>query len=124
MKDASLKNSLTIIKSKTEIIPKSIIKLEYKGIPIVKALEYFDSVHCSLKTMNRTAFSKKFDAVCNRNTDLRTIRNISEIIQTGASEENIFISQYSPNEIAAFEYAPLTSCDVERVFSKYKNNFD
>ena len=32
-----------------------------------------------------------------------------------------FNTDLSPNEIAAFEFAPITTCDVERSFSVYKS---
>ena len=33
---------------------------------------------------------------------------------------NEMLPQFSPNELSCFEYAPLVSWDVERVFSQYK----
>lgn len=61
---------------------------------------------------------QKLQEVFKKNPGLDELKTIAEI-HTGKNTEN-YIS-LTPNEIAAFKWAPVTSVDVERSFSRYKN---
>ena len=50
-----------------------------------------------------------------KNPGFDKLRKIAKVLS--GSEENI---DMPPNKIAAFKFAPLQSCDVERTFSVYK----
>lgn len=62
---------------------------------------------------------EKLDAVLAKNCGLAVLRTIATILQnesTTTPEEYNFTAA----EIAAFKFAPLVSCDVERSFSRCK----
>lgn len=67
-------------------------------------------------------FLDKYDFVATRNTGFAKLKIIDNIVQTGdfSSQSNDFINELILEEIAAYKYAPNTSCDVERTFSMYK----
>lgn len=48
---------------------------------------------------------------------------INNIIFKNSKTTSAFIGKYSPAESTLFKYAPVSSCDVERVFSIYGNFF-
>lgn len=58
-----------------------------------------------------------------RNVGYSSIVNISKILRGDRDESpsNEFVAKFSASQIASFKYCPVTSCDVERVFSVYKH---
>ena len=60
---------------------------------------------------------EKLAYVINNNPDFETISKIGRVLDG----VNVPGFSLSPNLIAHYKYAPLTSCDVERSFSRYKS---
>src|SRR3981081_2886486 len=60
---------------------------------------------------------EKLHYVVNNNPDFETISKIGRVLD-GVNVPNFSLS---PNLITHYKYAPLTSCDVERSFSRYKS---
>lgn len=85
-------------------------------------LEIFESVRNNLGSIRgRPEFVNKFERVVARNSGFLTIKEIANILSTGKpTKPNEYIDALSPDELGSFMYAPITSCDVERIFSKYK----
>lgn len=119
----SLKRELTFIKSNFSCIPTNITKLQAKNVALVDAVETFGMVRTSLERIRgNTGFLKKLDRVVARNKNSNKIKAISDVLSTGKStQSDPFVDTLSPDEISAFKFAPITSCDVERTFSMYKN---
>lgn len=117
----SLKNDLAFIKSNFECLVTGVIKLQAKGMPLDESLRIVHSVHSKLKSMSkRKEFAEKFDRVIARNNGFSIMNEISIILNTGKlTKSDEFIDKLLPDELNAFSYAPITSCDVERTFSKY-----
>lgn len=59
----------------------------------------------------------KFDAVLGKNEGFQILSKVSDIL-SGSEQEDF---DMDPNIVAKFKYAPITSVDVERSFSAYKN---
>jgi hypothetical protein len=59
----------------------------------------------------------KMQYVLKNNPDIETISKIGKVLDG----ENVPNFNLSPNLISHYKYAPLTSCDVERSFSRYKS---
>lgn len=118
----TMKKELAFIKSNFECLVSSITKLQGQGIPLAKALEIFESVRTKLQSIRgRPEFLNKFDRVIARNNGFLKIKEIASILDTGnATKPDEYIDELSPVEMSSFMYAPITSCDVERTFSKYK----
>jgi hypothetical protein len=68
------------------------------------------------------SIQEKLDAVLAKNEGLETLRQINAVL-CGDDKQRIDGFSFTPEEVAAFKYAPLVSCDVERSFSKYRAVF-
>lgn len=73
-----------------------------------------------------------WEYVATKNSGLSVLREIGNAIHAGPAESDDsddsdvdrdmqFVKSLSPTELAAFKYTPVTSADVERSFSVYKN---
>jgi hypothetical protein len=119
-RDPSLPQQLAYIKTNFGLLVPSIAKLETKGLLMAEVAEIIADVKNSLNAATGE-FGKiiriKFDDVLKRNPGFETIRKIGSIL-CGGNVENF---DMSPNILSRYKYAPLTSVDVERSFSLYKN---
>lgn len=122
IREPTLKKNLAFIKSNFECLVIGVTKLQGQGMALATALEIVESVRTRLQSMRgRTEFVKKFDRVIARNAGFLQMKEIAAILTTGkATQQDEFIATLSPKEISSFMYAPITSCDVERTFSKHK----
>ncbi|OXA53968.1 CGG triplet repeat-binding protein 1 [Folsomia candida] len=80
-------------------------------------LQYLDEIENKLLKVNGNigkAVIEKFRTVIGKNPDLEKLKQISSILE-GESDEEL-----NPAEVAAFNYAPLTSVETERSFSMHK----
>ena len=120
----NIKRDLAFIKCHFARIPAAIKTLEEKGTPLTNAIKTFMSVRIDLLGIQkREEFLEKFDFVHNKNNGLKTLEVIGEILTGDVpkdTEREKQMNEMNPNELAAFKYAPITSCDVERSFSAYK----
>ncbi|KAL4153512.1 hypothetical protein QTP88_001345 [Uroleucon formosanum] len=62
---------------------------------------------------------KKYKNVLEKNTGLKAMSTIRNILNGNNVDEDF--PNLTPGEVTKFRYAKITSCDVERSFSKYKN---
>lgn len=62
------------------------------------------------------AIQQKLEQVKSKNTDFTKMIDIVKVLTGGEAD-----LEMAPNLISAFKFAPMTSCDVERSFSIYKN---
>lgn len=94
--------------------------LEQRGLSLTKSINIVTSFKSSLENIPGNfglEICKKFDRILNNNPDFNALHKISRIY----CGENI----EGPEEIdsklwSKFQFAPITSCDVERSFSAYK----
>lgn len=119
--DPNIKNELAFIKCNFSCISAAITKLETTGVPLGDAIRTFKSIQTKLQAIpRRKEFLQKFNYVYNKNDGLKTMEKIARILEDGAQVQgDTFIDGLNPSELAAFKYAPVTSCDVERSFSAY-----
>lgn len=69
-----------------------------------------------------TSLHDKFDRVVSRNKGFVHLKEVVTILSTGkATQSDDFIDSLTPDEISAYKFASITSCDVERSFSMYNN---
>lgn len=93
----------------------------------MKLTEAVDLVENQIESLNKLTneigkeVSTKMNEVIMKNQGYEEIKLISRIFN-GEQDliENLKIN-YTVNEVICFNYAPITSCDVERSFSKYKS---
>lgn len=113
---SQVKQHLCSSKHSKSVTRKTDTKLE-------ESLEIVEAVGEKLKQMRgRPEFFKKYEQVATKNKGLAKLRLISNILELGKSTNpDEYVDSLTPEEIDAFKYAPITSSDVERSFSKYKN---
>lgn len=76
-----------------------------------------------LNTLREQAYKGKWKCIIDNNTGLHRLEKINNILQgTSISETDLeeWKSKYTLVELATFQYAPMSSPDVERIFSQYK----
>lgn len=63
---------------------------------------------------------RKLRLVLDNNKGWSVMENIAQILSGDANGVDLS-QQFSADELSSFRYAPITSCDVERSFSRYKS---
>lgn len=119
----TLKRELVFIKSNFSCLTSKITKLQTTKLPLIESIETFESMRENLPQLRgKPLYLKKFDQVVARNKGFIHMKTIAIILSTGkTTQSNSIIDELTPDELNAFRFAPITSCDVERTFSMYKN---
>lgn len=82
---------------------------------VTDTVKHIENVpHCDIKYIVET----KVKSVIDKNKGLEIMKNISKELSGSPSKSDL---KYDVNEVLAFKFAPITSVDVERSFSMYKN---
>ena len=110
------------IKSNFRKLPATITKLETTGLPLVQSLAIVEDLQMSLQSSCggvAVAAKEKLENVLNSNPDFGKLKSIRSIFLG----ENIkdFDFNLTLSQITSLKFAPVTSCDVERSFSAFKN---
>lgn len=92
-------------------------------MPLNDSLQIIESIQHALEKLTDKNYFKKMTAVLARNPGFVEITKINDIIFKNSKTTSAFIGKYSSDELTLFKYAPVSSCDVERVFSIYGNFF-
>lgn len=119
--DAQIRAELVYIKAHFSSIPFVIKKLETQGLCLIDSLKLVDTVKRSLQGLSRPEFHNKMTAVIHRNKGFKKLVEIGAMLEKGAKPTDDYVKKLSPHEVSLFKYCPVTSSDVERVFSRYGN---
>lgn len=116
---------MAAIKANYSSIPGLISALERSDLRLCEAIRHVDHAQGLLKHIDGDVgefVEEKLDGVLEKNEGLHVLRIISQILsgETTATPNGY---NYTADELAAFKYAPIVSCVVERSFSKYKSFF-
>jgi len=87
---------------------------------LVEQLNLIQKVDDSLKSATGKAADsvyEKFSYVIEKNSGFKTISAICSILNGETDSVGI---DFTPVQVSGLKYAPITSCDVERSFSRYK----
>lgn len=117
----TLKNDLVYLKSNFGFLSSKITQLENSGTPLSDAVDIVKYTEQELKQAKGTVAAKvcsKFVNVLEKNPGFFQLCSISDIL-CGKNPAD-FKHEFSLCDITFFKYAPITSCDVERSFSRYK----
>lgn len=120
--DETIKMDLIFISSNYGFLNKSIKKLETSGLSLSAQVDVIMHVETTINSIGNSAadsVKKKLSTVISKNNGFSLLKYISECLTGEANEVNT--STYTTSEIMAFKFAPITSVDVERSFSMYKN---
>lgn len=119
----NIQNQLAFIKANFSFLIVSITELQAAGMHLAKGLQIIKKVNDNLENLTDNSYLSKFKKIVNRNNSgFNTIKAINRIIE-GKSINVVQTSNTAhllPDEIAAYKYCPIQSCDVERTFSMYK----
>lgn len=120
-KDSKEACDIAYIDSNFGWLAESIKKLETVGRPLLESMEIIEDAKRLLQGVCGDVGEKvrnKLNAVLERNPGYDSLLAVCEILsgKTRTPPEDI-----SPNYIPLLKYAPVTTCDVERSFSAYKN---
>lgn len=115
-----IKNSLTFIATNFTILQTTITKLETRGLRIESAVQMIADVEKRLQNLHDPTYHQKLTSVLNKNVGFQTIKEISQVLSGQLNKsQNEFIKGCSCSDLSAFAFAPVVSCDVERMFSVY-----
>ncbi|KAL4085052.1 hypothetical protein QTP88_027890 [Uroleucon formosanum] len=115
-------SNLYDIKSNFGFITQSILKLENATLLLDENLEIVENTKSKLgqnKGPIAEKIDKKYKNVLEKNIGLKAMSTIGNILNGNNVDEDF--PNLTPGEVTKFRYAKITSCDVERSFSKYKN---
>lgn len=119
--DASIKKNLALISTHFAYIPANIKTLETQGLPLNESIQIMKKIrrmNSSLPASFPSKLKEKFENILSNNPGFEPLCKIDSFIN-GAGE--MLPSTVSPNIAPKFKFCPVTSVDVERSFSAYKN---
>ncbi|XP_025423338.1 uncharacterized protein LOC112692763 [Sipha flava] len=123
IQDPNMEAKLVYIHSNFGFIPEYITKLETQYISLSEALSAVKYVQNKLNDCEGEigfVVFQKFNNVLEKNCGFKTILNISKILSGQESSMEGLPDDLTGDDITYFKYAPITSTDVERSFSRYK----
>lgn len=119
LQNASLKNDLAYIKAHFSFLIKSLKVLEGR-MNLTDSVNEIQTVKEKLESLPggriKNTVTNKFQDVLRKNQGWEDICVVADIL----SGKNAAATHLSPTEVAGFSFAPITSCDVERSFSRFK----
>jgi hypothetical protein len=120
LKNQEIKQNLAFLKANYKFVSTTIKKLESTGLTLVEAVEIINNFQIAVSRVPGRVgkiVTTKLNEVLSKNTGYKVLENISNIFK-GDIVENF---EVEVSLVAKFKYAPLTSVDVERSFSHFKN---
>lgn len=115
-----LQNQLVYIKVHFANLPEALLKLQDRSLKAPAAWQVFSSI---MENFLEVEFlQNKVTAILHRNKGIRKLLPILLILQPGCATLGLqpdCVPNLQPAALAAFFYAPLTTVDVERSFSRY-----
>lgn len=121
---SDIKKELAFIKRNYTCIPEALNRIQSQGVSLFDALQAFSEIRDRFDNAMHDTVNRKFQDLLRKNEGLSILKNISNLIHDDNTDMNAacdFIEKLLPNELNAYAYAPVTSCDVERTFSSYKH---
>lgn len=126
LKSQTLQANLIYIKSNFECIPRALKQLQEQKLSLFDSIQITETIRDivnKLQGQHSDRIKTKLDSVLNNKVGYKIICKICKIF---SSEEESMTNLGLPEDMTIddfsyFKYAPITSTDVERSFSKYKN---
>jgi len=116
--------NLTFIYSNYGFLPTTITSLESQNVLLadsIKLIETARSKICEVSGTNGTDINKKCEDVFKKNNGFHILTKISKVLSGEVSTLEGIPENLTSNDLLHYKYAPITSVDVERSFSRYKN---
>jgi len=99
-------------------------KLETSNLTLVESLEIVENAANTLSEVQGESgviIKNKLNDVLAKNVGLQNIKTIRNILLNTNENNGSMDIEFAPSDISNMKYAPLTSVDVERSFSRYKS---
>lgn len=122
----SIKRELAFIKRNYTCLTVTLTSMQRQGCSLSDGIGKFLNIRDQLNGHQNATVRKKFDDVMQKNKGLDILRTILTYLEDPEADDSTacdFVRNLSPNELNAYAFAPVTSCDVERTFSSYKYIF-
>ncbi|KAF0747085.1 DUF659 domain-containing protein [Aphis craccivora] len=126
MQNNELKNNLAYISANFCFLVEVIKKLETSNLTIIESLAIVENAANTLNEVqgvqvkSGVIIKNKLNDVLAKNVGLQNIKAIRNILLNKNENPSMNI-EFTPSDISNMKYAPLTSVDVERSFSRYKS---
>jgi len=124
MSESSLEANLIYIKSNFGFIPSEIKNLEASGVLLSETINTIKKIETTWSLAPNVigeTISNKLNNVLMKNNGFKVLKNISAILDGENTSRDGIPEDLTLNDMFHFKYAPVTSVDVERSFSSYKN---
>ena len=102
-------------------IAKSLKRLEARNISMRAAMQVVSELQEHLETFPGElgdTIRTRLSTLLEKNLGYQTLSTIYRVLQNEKGQ--VPPLQYTIDELRHFQFAPLTSCDVERVFSRFE----
>lgn len=116
----NIRENLIYLKSNFEHLTAATISFEKTQMELSRAINILTSVLDSLGAMQNKSFHQKLSDILSRNPGYGSIKKINDVLSGTAQLDQELSDLLTTNEIPKFKYMPVSSCEVERVFSVYK----
>lgn len=119
-----METNLVFIHANYGYLPDTIEKLETQGLLLATSIEIVRNVCEKLSSVSGITgklINDKFKNVLDKNKGFEVLQEVSNILSGDKIGANKLPEDLSIQESIYFKYAPITSVDVERSFSIYKN---
>ncbi|XP_025204634.1 uncharacterized protein LOC112601309 [Melanaphis sacchari] len=120
----NIKNQLVFIKSNFAYLPNTIRSLEKQGLSLANSISLEEDARLRLTQIHGEqgmSIKTKIENVLNKNKGYQLLIKISNILSGDEETFDGLPEDMNINDLIYFKYAPITSVDVERSFSMYKN---
>lgn len=122
--DPTIKNDLIFIKTHYGFLVDKITSLEKQGVLLTDSILIVEEVKTKIFQVPGNigkSIQNKLSNVFDKNQGLKKLNTISKIIE-GKNHDTIqdFEEELTTSDLPYFKYAPVSSTDVERSFSKFK----
>lgn len=120
-----VRRQFAFIDTNYSFLVDTITKLETQGLPLVDALYEFNTAETAIRIVRGSvadSVAEKLSSVREKNVGLVSLSAIAKVLSSEPLEEDekAATSKFGPTEFGLFRFAPVVSCDVERVFSRFK----
>ena len=121
VQNGEVRNNLIYIAANFHRIPESITKLETQGVALCDSLSVIESLRVDFDSGCGDAVKRanqKLQKTLEKNSGYEVMKTIAAVLEGKVVEapEGLDLS-----DVAAYKFAPASSADVERSFSRFKN---
>ncbi|KAL4135648.1 hypothetical protein QTP88_007246 [Uroleucon formosanum] len=124
MSETDLESNLAFIYTNYGFLTTAITCLETQGTLLTDAIKTVENVENKLNTIKCSkgiTIYKKFEEVIAKNLGFKILTKISKVMLGEEITMDNLPEDISCDDLLYFKYAPISSVDVERSFSVYKN---